>query len=667
MGASVVEFMPQQDSKRSAVIAGGALTPKVTPAGTAVRQAAPFGPQSLIAAIAVVTALYFGRDVFVPIALAVLLTFLLSPIVSLLRRWRIPRSISVVTVVIMAMFTIFCFGVVVANQVSVLSSNLPSYQFNIQNKIRELRETQFASGSFDRAAAMLEAIEAEIRETEQNDAENAQASGAPAPMPVRIEEAPLTPLEMLQTFVVPLIEPLATGGIVIVFVIFMLLRREDLRDRFIRLAGSTDIHKTTSALQDAGRRVGQYLLMQLVVNVTYAIPVAAGLWFIGVPNALLWGLLALVLRFVPYVGPIIAAFFPLALAIAVDPGWTMLFYTAALLITLELISNNLIEPWLYGSRTGLSPVAIILAAIFWTWLWGPIGLLLSTPLTVCFVVLGRHVQQFEFLDILLGNEPVLTPHERLYQRLLAGDPDEATEQAEIYLRERPIRSFYDDVAIPALVLVEHDRSRGVLDDAHREMVATSAVELVENLSEHEDVEAAEDASERDLKHAAGPDLKLNRGRIVCAGARGNLDDAAAFMLRDALEHASIHALDVPHEMLQPTQLRSFDFDDIGTIVVGYLNSESIAHARYLVRRLRRQSPKLTIIIAFWGATGGRDELAKIEDAIRPDAVCTTIVEVVAALKPLAEVSKEAEARAAVEGAEEDHASVGLLSEPQPAV
>ena len=241
---------------------------------------------------------------------------------------------------------------------------------------------------------------------------------------------------MLQTIIGPLLEPLATGGIVIVVVIFMLLKREDLRDRFIRLVGGSDIHRTTEAIEDAGKRVGQYLLMQLVVNVTYAIPI--GDRSVGHRRAQrsALGLMALVFRFVPFIGPVISSIFPLALAIAVDPGWSMLLWTAALFIVVELVSNNVIEPWLYGSRTGLSPLAIIIAAVLWTWLWGPLGLLLSTPLTVCLVVLGKHVPRFEFLDVMFGNKPVLEPHQQLYQRFLAGDPDEATERAEAFLEER---------------------------------------------------------------------------------------------------------------------------------------------------------------------------------------------------------------------------------------
>ncbi|RVD27172.1 AI-2E family transporter, partial [Mesorhizobium sp. M4A.F.Ca.ET.020.02.1.1] len=368
------------------------------------------------------------------------------------------------------------------------------------------------------------------------------------------------PLQVLQNLIAPLLSPLASAGLVIVVVIFMLMEREDLRDRFIRLVGYGDLHRTTQALQDAGKRVGQYLLMQLVVNIVYAVPITIGLWVLGIPNALLWGMLALALRFVPYIGPIIGALLPLFLALAVAPGWALLLWTAALFIVMELITGNVIEPWLYGSRTGLSPLAIIVAAIFWTWLWGPLGLVLSTPLTVCLVVLGRHVPQFEFLDVLFGNEPVLEPHARLYQRLLAGDPDEATDHAEEYLEDKYLFEFYDKVAIPALLLGEHDRMRGVLDDEQRRLVAGSAEALVANLDDSAQQEAEEEevepeaagsgddkagerkASERrpgeDKEAEEVEEVNLPDGTgiaVLCAGGRDELDDAAAAMLAQVLE------------------------------------------------------------------------------------------------------------------------------------
>ncbi len=448
-----------------------------------------------IAVIATVAALYFGREIFIPLAVAILLTFALSPLVAALRRVRVPRPAAVVAVVIGAFAAIFMFGAVVASQLGTLAQNIPLYQYNLVSKVEVIKDANVGGGVFERLSKLLERLGREIQADEEPNTVGAPGSDNPStpPLPVEVITPPPGPLQVLRSVVGPLIQPLATGGIIIVVVIFMLLRREDLRDRFIRLVGAGDLHRTTAALQDAGERVARYLLSQLAVNVAYALPIGIGLWVIGVPNAPLWGLMALILRFIPYIGPIIASIFPLALALAVDPGWTMVLWTAALFVVLELVSNNVVEPWVYGSRTGLSPLAIIVAAIFWTWLWGPMGLLLSTPLTVCLVVLGRHVPQFEFLDVLLGNEPVLDPHQQLYQRLLAGDPTEATDRAEAYLEENTILSFYETVAVPALALAEEDRSRGVLTDERRSRVAESAQTLVDNLDDFAQVESNEES------------------------------------------------------------------------------------------------------------------------------------------------------------------------------
>ena len=461
------------------------------------RAAPPTAYPKAIAVVATVAALYFGRDIFIPLAMAILLTFTLAPLVSILHRVRIPRPVAVVAVVIGAFAAIFMFGAVVASQLGTLAQNIPLYQSNLEAKVKVIKDANVGEGIFDRISKLLDRLGREIQANDEADSVGAPGSESPSapPIPVEVVTPAPAPLQVLQTVIGPLIGPLATGGIIIVVVIFMLLKREDLRDRFIRLVGAGDLHRTTAALQDAGERVARYLLTQLVVNLAYALPIGIGLWIIGVPNAPLWGLMALILRFVPYIGPIIASIFPLALALAVDPGWTMVLWTAALFIVLELLINNVVEPWLYGSRTGLSPLAIIVAAIFWTWLWGPLGLLLSTPLTVCLVVLGRHVPQFEFLDVLLGNEPVLEPHQQLYQRLLAGDPVEATDRAEAFLDENSVLSFYETVAVPALALGEQDRARGVLTEDRRIRVAESAQALVDNLEDYAEEESDEEEPE----------------------------------------------------------------------------------------------------------------------------------------------------------------------------
>ncbi len=571
--------------------------------------------------IAVVAALYFGRDILLPLAVAVLLTFALAPVVAWLRKLHVPRVVAVISVVVAAFAAIILFGAVVAGQLSSLAQNLPQYQNNIEAKVQTIRDADVGESIFDKVSVLLERLGREIEADEETAApgEAATERDTMRPLPVRIIEPSAQPLQVLQTLVGPLIEPLATGGIIVVVVIFMLMKREDLRDRFIRLVGAGDLHRTTAAIQDAGRRVGQYLLMQLVVNVTYAIPVGIGLWLIGVPNAPLWALLALVLRFVPYIGPVIATIFPLALSLAVDPGWTMLLWTAALFVVLELVSNNVVEPWLYGSRTGLSALAIIVSAIFWTWLWGPLGLLLSTPLTVCLVVLGRHVPQFEFLDVLLGNEPVLEPHQQLYQRLLAGDPDEATDRAEAYLEDQPLASFYATVAIPALALGESDRSRGVLTDERRRRVAECAADLVDNLEDYAVGEAAvaepgethEAAAEGDSATEMPPSRRRGEGvSVLCAGGRGELDDAAALMLGQVLaaEGASVRA--VAPRALESARLGGLDLDGVDCVVIGFLNASSDTHARYMVRRLKRARRSLRVGVVFWTSPG--DVIADVQ-------------------------------------------------------
>ena len=581
--------------------------------------AAGSGLTTAIVVVLVIAALYFGRDIFIPIALAALLSFALAPLVRRLRRIGVPRLPSVLAVVVVAFVVLLAFAGMVALQIGDLAQRLPSYQHNLEAKIGALREAPPGGRLFDRASEMLTDLGRQIDDPAEEEETATADPDAPAeqePIPVEVHQPAPTSLQILRTFIGPLIGPLATFGIVIVFVIFMLLKREDLRNRVIRLVGSRDLSRTTSAIDDAAQRVGQYLLMQLVVNVTYGVPIGIGLWLIGVPNPVLWGMLATVLRFVPYIGPVIAAAFPLALAVAVDPGWTTFLWAAALIVVLELISNNFVEPWLYGTSTGLSPVAIIAAAIFWTWLWGPVGLLLSTPLTVCLVVLGRHVPQLGFFDVLFGSEPALTPAENLYQRLLASDPDEATEMAEKYLRDHPLHEYYEDVAIPALALTEEDRRRGVLDDAHRANVAESALVLVENLVDAEAIPAEPEDEPEGAVHdgdAVSDDTGVattpprippqtaiaGEPVIVSAGARGNIDEAAATILGQLLGQRGASVTVLPCDDLQSARLQQLDLANVGLVVLSYMNADSFAHARFLVRRLRRRLPQAKIMIGFW--------------------------------------------------------------------
>ena len=381
----------------------------------------------LVGMVIVVGALYLGSEILIPLALALLLSFMLAPIVTRLRRLGLGRIPSVLIVVVLVFTALLGVGSIVGTQIVDLATNLPRYEWNLRSKIRDLSIAIPSGGVVEQTSEMLRDLSQELEEatTPEKEAESEAEVPPPEPIPVQVQRPAPTPMQTLREIGGPLVAPIATAGLVVVFVIFMLLQREDLRDRIIRLVGASDVARTTEAMNDAAKRISRYLLMQLVINLLYGIPVGVGLYFIGVPNPILWGLLATILRFIPYVGPVIAALFPIALSFAVAPGWSIPLMTIALFVVLELFSNNVLEPWLYGSSTGLSPVAVLVAAVFWTTLWGPAGLLLSTPLTVCLVVLGRHVPQLAFFDVLLGDEPALAPEVKFYQRLLAHDPEEA--------------------------------------------------------------------------------------------------------------------------------------------------------------------------------------------------------------------------------------------------
>lgn len=585
----------------------------------------PFvGLATLASGAIIIAALYFGRNVLVPLALALLLSFVLAPGVRWLRRWRVGRVTSVLVMVAFAFAVIFGLGIVIGNQITTLGENLPRYESTIRGKIRSLKELGGELGVIERASRILRNLDEEIAKPKDAPPQAAtaepEAPPEPEPIPVEIRQPDPRPFEVIQSIVGPMLEPLATTGIIVVFVIFMLLQREDLRDRFIRLAGVHDLHRTTQAITDAAQRVSRYLLMQTVVNALFGLPIGIGLWLIGVPNPVLWGILAMVLRFVPFIGPFIAAAFPIALSVAVDPGWTMLIWTIALFLAVELIIENLIEPWLYGSSTGLSTVAILVAATFWTWLWGPIGLLLSTPLTACIVALGRHVPQLQFLDVLLGNRPVLMPAEGFYQRVLADDPSEAAEQAEEYLKQRPLLAYYDEVVIPGLALAQSDVKRGKLDGAQRSQIRAAIEDVIEDLSDHEDVAppaegsksaAADSGPENEVAEEpafASLPARLERDElpedwqavpILCVASRTELDEAAARILAQLLVRHGLEARVLPWEAVSAGNLGLVDVPGVQMLCVSCLDPRLSTHVRYLVRRLRRKFPRATILIGLW--------------------------------------------------------------------
>jgi predicted PurR-regulated permease PerM len=620
---------------------------------TAAGAASPTSLGTLAIGVVVVAALYFGREVFIPMALAILLSFALGPAVLRLRRWHVNRVIAVIAVVGLAFAVILAAAGLIGTQFAHLAGNLPRYQANIVGKIHALRDTTSGQGVVGRAARTLSALGSEIAKPREK-ADRGAAPGVPrqTPLPVEIRPAASTPFQIIREIAGPLLQPLATAGIVVVFVIFFLLQREDLRDRFIRLAGARDLQRTTQGLDDAGRRLSHYLLTQTAINTGVGALVGTGLWLIGVPNPALWGILTMLLRFVPYIGPIIAAAFPAMLAFAVAPGWSMMFWVIGLFLAVELVTGYVIEPWLYGHSTGLSGVAVLVAAAFWTLLWGPVGLLLSTPLTMCLVVLGRHVEHLRFLEVLLGDRPALAPEESFYQRILADDPDEAASQAEAFLKDKPLSVYYDEVAIRGLALAQLDVNRGVLDHARRVRIKQAVDWVIDDLCEHEDGPAAaggDGAQERaPLPSSLSPEQLAPDWRgaaVLCVAGRGSLDEASAAMLAQLLGKHGIGARVVPFEAVSVANLPALDVTGVQMAYLCYLEPGSFSNPRYLTRRLRRVLPRARIIAGFWTLTETEAAARNALSITGADLVVTTLRQAVDAAREAASAGSGAEIRA----------------------
>jgi len=601
----------------------------------------------------IVVALYFGQAVFVPLALAVILSFILVPPVRLLRRIGLPNSASVVLVVMLAFAVIFGIGALITQQVGSLAEEIPRYQLTLKDKVKALRLAAAGSGgAIERASETLKDLQKELEMPEQAAPAPAPVTVAPlgsrginpgsGPIPVEVHAPKPTPLDQLQGIIGVVLAPLATAGLTILFVLFLLLQREDVRDRAIRLLGSHDLEKSTAAMDDAGDRLSRYFLALTGINTAYGIVIGSALWFIGVPSPVLWGVLAMLMRFVPFIGSFIAAAFPLLLAAAVDSGWTMVLWTLALFVVGEIIMGNVIEPVVQGQRTGLSPLAIVLSAAFWTLLWGPIGLLLAIPLTVVLVVLGRHVERLAFLHVLLGDTPPLSPPERFYQRMLAGDPAEPVEQAEKFIRERPLVEYYDDVVVEGLRLAQVDVDRGTLEPERLPDIRETAEVVIDALSDHDLLQkpadekktngATSDGAEPeeidavlDLVAAVDPDMIppdwRQENAVLCVASRTALDETAALVLAQLLEKCGIGAKVLAPDQLKHGALRTEDLDGVRLICISALDvRERSAHARFLVRRLRRSAPDATLLGGFWKLDPSRQQDSAIIESIAVDSV-----------------------------------------------
>lgn len=567
----------------------------------------------------IIAGLYYGRKVFEPVVLALLLSFVLAPVVNFLQRFKLPRLAAVAVAVLVALGVISVIGAVIGGQLADLAHDVPKYATTIETKIEQVRgatvgrvseAVETLSHHMSRLGNATPAAGGEARQQTTV----TQTTVAPAPT---TGTTGLSPLKLIEAVLGPVLGPLATFGIVFVIAIFVLLQREDLRDRLIRLGGSKDLHRTTVALDDAAARLSRYFLSQLSINATFGIVIGIGLALIGVPSPLLWGILAGLLRFIPYVGAFLAAVLPVALASAVDPGWSMMFWTLGLFVVVELTTGQIVEPMLYGHSTGLSPLAVIIAAIFWTSLWGTVGLLISTPLTLCFVVLGRHFEALQFLDVMLGDRPALTPAESFYQRMLAGDPDEVLDQADQLLKEQSLTSYYDTVALKGLQLAAADAESGALSAVQLEKVGTAIHGLIADLASREEHEPIKDSGKvpplalgrtLDEKNAplAAPvtisvaDAPKSDRVILCVAGRGTLDTAASEMLGQLLTKHGMTPRLLPYAAVSREGIATLDVTDIAMVCLSYLEiSGGPAHLRYLLERLRARLPGIPMLVGVW--------------------------------------------------------------------
>src|SRR5262245_415094 len=576
----------------------------------------------------IIAFLYIGRPILEPLVIASLLAFILSPLIRRLRQWGVWRVPSVVLAVVFTFAVLAALGTVIAIQITQLAEALPTYETNLRSKIRALGTGRLTSGALERASGTLKDLQEEISKAP------ASATAGQKPMLVEVRQPEPRGLETIATLVRPLLSPLAMTALIVLFLIFILLQREDLRDRFLRLAGTADLQRSTAALDDAGARLSRFFLMQTILNAGFGVVIAAGLWLIGVPNAVLWGIFAGLMRFVPFVGGIIAAFFPMLLAAAVDPGWSMVIATAGLFLVAEPVAGHLVEPLLYGQHTGLSPVAIVVSTLFWTLLWGPVGLLLATPLTVCLVVLGRHIETLQFIEVLLGDEPALEPEERFYQRLLAGDGTEATEMAEQGLREEALAHYYDAVPMRALALAHSDAAQGKLTHEKQLKVRDTIEEVAEELREDAAANVERGEEPADGIAVLGPEQAKrawsSERAVLCIASRSPLDEAACLLLAQLLERHGVSARVQPFADVVSAKSFKIDALDAPLVCLSYFGAVgSPAHVRYLIRRLRRLMPNARFLAGFWMLPEQPSKAEEWRTAVGAELVATSLAQALA--------------------------------------
>jgi predicted PurR-regulated permease PerM len=549
--------------------------------------------------VLVIACLYWAKAVLIPVALAVLLTFLLNPVVRILQRRWLPRTPAVLLVVALAFSALGGMSWTVTRQLTALAYELPRYQENLKHKMRDLRELG-KGGIIEKLQTTIKEVTGELQKGTPPPPE-IQPIGEPTEKLTGEPEKPVPVVVQAPSMfwqLPALLEPVASAGLVIVLVIFMLIQYADLRSRLVRLAGYGHSTIATKALDEAGQRISRYLLMQAIINGSFGLAVGIGISLIGVPYAILWGFLAAVLRFIPYVGPVVSAFFPSALSLAVFPGWVQPIMVISLILVLELASNMIMEPLLYGQSAGVSEVALLVAVAFWTWLWGPVGLFLATPMTVCLGVLGKYIPQMEFMGVLLSDEPAMESSTDYYQRLVAQDQDEAAALAEEYLNTHTLEAVYDDVLIPALNAAKRDRELGTLTEEDVQFIVQATREIAEDLAIHHAQPSLSSSTTAEAPIRAS--TASPSAQILGCPAHDEADELALLMLRHLLDPTRYSLQVISAEMLTAEVLTVVEEQQVELICIASLPPGALAPTRYLCKRLRARFPECKIVVGRWG-------------------------------------------------------------------
>jgi predicted PurR-regulated permease PerM len=589
--------------------------------------------------VLVIGCLYWARPVLIPTALAILLAFLLSPVVTWLQRRGLPRGGAVLVVVILAGLLLSGIGYLVGSQVVQLATDLPAYQENVAKRITELRETG-GNSILGNVQRFIQVVTTAVSRPPATTA----AATEPA-VPVAVVEPETAGFTWWLQGLGPVAEPIATLGLVVVLLIYLLLRREDLRDRILCLVGRGHLTMTTKALDDAGRRISRYLLAQFFLNLAFGVVIGIGMFFIGVPHAALWGFLAGVLRYIPYLGPWIAASLPVTMSLLLSPGWLMPLAVVGLFVVCELTSNLVIEPWVFGQSIGVSQAALIVAIAFWTWLWGPMGLVLAAPLTVCLVVLGKYVPALKFFDVLLGDEPVLGADTTFYQRLLARDEDEAADIIEEQVKTRRPVEICDQVLIPALVAARQDHLAGQLSDDEYALVhgAVKRIAADEELGQPGD-EAAEAKPQVEVEaaEALGPPLL-----VMAYGVQKGVEETALALLEQLIDPKQFELEVVSQKSLVSETLELIAQRKPAVVCIAALPSGGLAPTRHLCKRIKQRLPEQKIVVGRWG--GGAELENREEWSRHADYVGVTLEETLDQLAELAQFVRPAQAAKSEDG------------------